>query len=64
MIELTKEQFDEAVKKSLDEFAEKGTTKKKDANDGFATFIMNMQNAIFASILKDKIFGEETQEDK
>ena len=63
----TIEQFDEAVKKALDEFNAIGMDKERDPDEAadmkMANLIMGMQNAIFAGLVKKQLIGE-IKEDK
>ena len=58
-ITITREQFQDAVTKSQDEFLDM-TCEPNDGVKGMMTvFLMGLQNAAFASAIEKNLFGEE-----
>lgn len=61
----TKEQFDEAVKKSLDECVDITLEGDVNVDKAMASFLMGLQNVAFATLIEKNLFGEEPiKEDK
>jgi hypothetical protein len=59
-IKITIEQFDEAVDLSMKEFKVAGNSDNDDSVDmKMATFMMSLQNAAFASLIRKNLFKTE-----
>ena len=56
---VTREQFDEAVKKANEDFVDMTLSKKETPEGAMTVLIMGLQNAAFATLIEKHLFGEE-----
>ena len=63
VIKITEEMFDDVVKKAMHRFNEVGIKEedKEDHKKMMVNFMMGMQNAVFASMLREELFNTKEE---